>query len=193
MTEISNDSGENQSLVIRTDVYAWQGDITILNADAIVNAANSSLAGGGGVDGAIHRAAGPELLKACRKLGGCPPGQAVITDGFNLPAKYVIHTVGPIWRGGDCDEAEVLASCYRNSLRVAAPKVCRSLAFSAISTGVYGFPKEQAVAIAVKEIYQWLPQYPFIEELVFCCFDKDMLDLYQQELEKYQHHHQEQS
>lgn len=181
---------ETAAISIRADVYAWQGDITILNADAIVNAANSSLAGGGGVDGAIHRAAGQQLLQACRKLGGCPPGQAVITDAFELPAKFVIHTVGPIWRGGDCDEDEVLASCYRNSLRVAAPKVCRSLAFSAISTGVYGFPKAEAVAIAVKEIYDCLPQYPFIEEVVFCCFDKEMLELYQQELEKYQHLHQ---
>lgn len=167
------------------EVIAWQGDITELDADAIVNAANSALAGGGGVDGAIHRAAGPELLQACRKIGGCPPGQAVITDGFRLPAKYVIHTVGPIWRGGDCDEDEVLANCYRNSLRVAATKVCRSIAFSAISTGVYGFPKEQAVEIAVAEVYANLPQYPFIDHIIFCCFDSDMLDLYQRAINKH--------
>lgn len=171
---------------IHTDVYAWKGDITLLDADAIVNAANSALAGGGGVDGAIHRAAGPELMTACRKIGGCPPGNAVITEGFNLPAKHVIHTVGPIWRGGDCDEDEVLASCYRNSLRVAATKVCKTIAFSAISTGVYGFPKEQAVEIAVKEVYEWLPQYPFISQVVFCCFDDEMLALYNQALEHYQ-------
>ncbi|MCG8671478.1 MAG: O-acetyl-ADP-ribose deacetylase [Pseudomonadales bacterium] len=171
--------------MMNTQVVAWRGDITQLNADAIVNAANSALAGGGGVDGAIHRAAGSELLQACRKIGGCPPGQAVMTEGFKLPAKFVIHTVGPIWRGGDCDENEILAACYRNSLRVAATKVCKSIAFSAISTGVYGFPKEQAVSIAVKEIYQQLPQYPYIEQLVFCCFDEGMLALYDAELAKY--------
>ncbi|MDX1692251.1 MAG: O-acetyl-ADP-ribose deacetylase [Ketobacteraceae bacterium] len=167
------------------EVIAWKGDITQLQVDAIVNAANSSLAGGGGVDGAIHRAAGPELLEACQKIGGCPPGKAVITDGFQLPAKFVIHTVGPVWRGGDCDEDEVLANCYINSLKVAATKVCRSIAFSAISTGVYGFPKEQAVAIAVREVYRQLPHYPFLDHVVFCCFDDAMLDLYEHELEKY--------
>ena len=184
MSEEQNDSAAEPR--IRADVYAWQGDITRLPADAIVNAANSALAGGGGVDGAIHRAAGPELLQACRQIGGCPPGKAVLTEGYNLPAKFVIHTVGPIWRDGSCDEDEILANCYRNSLKVAATKVCKSIAFSAISTGVYGFPKEQAVKIAVAEIYQNLPQYPFIEEVIFCCFDDAMLNLYQAELAAYQ-------
>lgn len=167
------------------DVYAWQGDITRLPVDAIVNAANSALAGGGGVDGAIHRAAGPQLLQSCRQIGGCPPGNAVLTEGFALPAKFVIHAVGPIWRDGNSDEDEILANCYRNSLKVAATKVCRSIAFSAISTGVYGFPKEQAVKIAVAEVYAQLPLYPFINEVIFCCFDERMLDLYQTELAQY--------
>ena len=167
------------------EVLAWLGDITTLDADAIVNAANSALAGGGGVDGAIHRAAGPELLQACRKIGGCPPGNAVVTPAFNLPAKFVIHTVGPIWRDGHCDEDEILANCYQNTLRQAATKVCRTIAFSAISTGVYGFPREQAVAIAVREVMQALPLYPFLDKVVFCCFDEDMLRLYDAELEKY--------
>lgn len=171
---------------MNAELLAWQGDITELEVDAIVNAANSALAGGGGVDGAIHRAAGPELLQACRRLGGCPPGQAVITDGFNLPAKFVIHTVGPIWRGGDSDEDEILANCYRNSLKVGATKVCKTIAFSAISTGVYGFPKEQAVKIAVAEVAALLPQYPFLSHVVFCCFDNDMFNLYQQEINRYQ-------
>lgn len=173
------------SQVIHADVVAWQGDITLLDADAIVNAANSALAGGGGVDGAIHRAAGPELLQACRKLGGCPQGNAVLTDGFKLPAKYVIHAVGPVWRGGDCDEPEVLAACYRNSLRVAATKVCKTIAFSAISTGVYGYPKPEAVDVAVKEVVSLLPNYPFISQVVFCCFDEEMLALYNQALDKH--------
>lgn len=185
----ANGAGQEEPLIdnrFTADVYAWQGDITRLPVDAVVNAANSALAGGGGVDGAIHRAAGPELLQACRRIGGCPPGKAVLTEGFNLPAKYVIHTVGPIWRDGTCDEGEILANCYRNSLKAAATKVCRSIAFSAISTGVYGFPKEQAVKIAVAEIYGNLPQYPFINEVIFCCFDDAMLNLYQTELAAYQ-------
>lgn len=169
---------------INAELIAWQGDITQLQVDAIVNAANSALAGGGGVDGAIHRAAGPELMQACRQIGGCPPGQAVITEGFKLPAKYVVHAVGPIWRGGDCDESEVLANCYQNSLRVAATKVCKTIAFSAICTGVYGFPKEQAVEIAVTQVLKALPHYPFISQVIFCCFDESMLALYEQELAK---------
>lgn len=131
------------------EIETWQGDITTLEVDAIVNAANSSLLGGGGVDGAIHRAAGRELLAACRELGGCPTGQARITPGFRLPARWVIHTVGPVWRGGGSGEDDLLASCYRASLGEADSVEARTVAFPAISTGVYGFPRERAAGIAV--------------------------------------------
>lgn len=144
-----------------------QADITTLEVDAIVNAANSSLLGGGGVDGAIHRAAGPELLAACRQLGGCPTGEARITPGFRLPARWVIHTVGPVWQGGVAGEAQLLRACYRNALQLALANDARSVAFPAISTGVYGYPKEEAARIALAEMHEYVSQF---ERLVACCF-----------------------
>jgi O-acetyl-ADP-ribose deacetylase (regulator of RNase III) len=144
-----------------------EGDITRLAVDAIVNAANSSLLGGGGVDGAIHRAAGPELLAACRALGGCPTGEARITPGFRLPARWVVHTVGPVWHGGARGEPELLRACYRNSLALARAHDARSIAFPAISTGAYGYPAEAAAAIAVDEMRRALPDF---DRIVACCF-----------------------
>jgi len=163
---------------------ALQADITTLAVDAIVNAANSSLLGGGGVDGAIHRAAGPELLHECRLLGGCQTGDAKLTRGHRLPARYVIHTVGPVWRGGTQGEPELLASCYRRSLALAATQELQSLAFPSISTGIYGYPIDLAAEIAVATVRQCLPDTPSISDLIFCCFSAADLRVYEQVLAK---------
>jgi O-acetyl-ADP-ribose deacetylase (regulator of RNase III) len=165
-----------------------EADITTLALDAIVNAANETLTGGGGVDGAIHRAAGPELLAACRAIPEvrprvrCPTGEARITPGFRLPARFVIHTVGPVWRGGGAREPELLASCYRNSLDLATKNGVASIAFPAISCGVYGYPIEQAVTIAVREARAWLARGPAPQRIVFCCFGEALAAAYRREL-----------
>lgn len=154
------------------------GDITKLALDAIVNAANITLLGGGGVDGAIHRAAGPDLLKACREVGRCPTGDARITDGFRLPAKKVIHAVGPVWDGGGRNEPELLASAYRNSLRLAVETGVKTIAFPSISTGIYGFPIKRAAPIAVREVLFALKAATGLEKVVFCCFVDEDADVY---------------
>ena len=155
-----------------------QADITTLEVDAIVNAANNSLLGGGGVDGAIHRAAGKELLDACRLIGGCPTGEARITPGFNLPSKFVIHTVGPVWRGGKNKEDSLLESCYLESLNLAVKYNCNSIAFPNISTGVYGFPKERAAEIAIKSVLTFLQTSPLPKKVIFVCFGHENAELY---------------
>ncbi len=164
---------------MNTKIELYKGDITKLKVDAIVNAANNSLLGGGGVDGAIHRAAGPELLEYNRKLGGCATGEAKISPGFRLPAKYIIHTVGPIWQEGTANEDQLLANCYENSLKLAAERNIKSIAFPAISTGIYGFPIERATRIAVKTVQSFLENNDVIEKIIFVCFDEKAYRVYE--------------
>jgi O-acetyl-ADP-ribose deacetylase (regulator of RNase III) len=164
-------------------IYIVQGDITKIHADAIVNAANEQLAGGGGVDGAIHRAAGPKLAQACRQIGGCPTGQARITPGFDLPADYVIHSVGPIWQGGSQGEAELLASCYRQSLQLAVEHELKHVAFPAISTGVFGYPVEAAAKVAVQAVRAFLAEDETIERVDLVCFDERTHKAFQETLQ----------
>jgi O-acetyl-ADP-ribose deacetylase (regulator of RNase III) len=159
-------------------IELFKGDITKLKVDAIVNAANKTLLGGGGVDGAIHRAAGPELLTECRTLNGCETGDAKITKGYKLPAKFVIHTVGPVWHGGKSGEPEKLGSCYTRSLEVAIENGLKTIAFPNISTGVYGYPKKEAAEIAISEVRRFLGKEPFIEKVIFCVFDDENYEIY---------------
>lgn len=168
-----------------------KGDITKIQADAIVNAANSTLLGGGGVDGAIHQAAGPGLLRECKKIGGCPTGEARITGGYNLPAKFVIHTVGPIWRGGGgasgesgSKEDKLLADCYRNSLALACENGVKTIAFPSVSTGAYRFPMERASKIAVREMRDFLETHPEMEEIIIVCFGEEVFQAYEKALKE---------
>lgn len=164
---------------MKDKIHLIRDDITTLNVDAIVNAANSKLVGGGGVDGAIHRAAGSELLTACQQLNGCPTGSAKITAGFQLPAKFVIHAVGPVWRGGQNDEAKLLSNCYLTSMELAFSNQFKSIAFSNISTGIYGFPKPQAAEIAIQTVQNFLTNHAYPEHVYFVCFDNANFSIYQ--------------
>ena len=172
-------------LSMTSKIEVIKADITTLTVDAIVNAANTSLLGGGGVDGAIHRAAGPELVSECRLLGGCKTGQAKITKGYRLPAKFVVHTVGPVWRGGEHGESELLASCYRACFTIARERNLRSLAFPAISCGIYGYPIEKAVKIAVAETVAELISSDDVQKVVFACFGDEIYNAYQREVGKH--------
>ena len=167
---------------MKSRIEILKGDITKLQVDAIVNAANNSLLGGGGVDGAIHRAAGPKLLEECRGLGGCETGEAKITKGYNLPAKYVIHTVGPVWRGGKNNEDELLGNAYANSLKLAKKNNLKTIAFPGISTGVYAFPLERAADIAIKEVSEFLKNDDTVEKVVFVQFSDKAYKLYEEKL-----------
>jgi O-acetyl-ADP-ribose deacetylase len=175
---------ENSKPGMMMQIEVVQGDITQLEVDAIVNAANNSLLGGGGVDGAIHRAAGPELLEECRQLDGCETGEAKITKGYNLPAKWVIHTVGPVWEGGNHGEDELLASCYRQSLALAEEYKIETIAFPAISTGVYRFPLERASKIAVSEVNKFLQSDRLLKQVIFVCFGQSNYDFYLQAMQE---------
>lgn len=171
------------TLLVDHRIELLQGDITKLAVDAIVNASNSSLLGGGGVDGAIHRAAGPDLVHECRLLGGCKTGQAKITGGYRLPAAHIIHTVGPVWRGGGNGESALLADCYRNSLTLATRHDLKSIAFPAISCGIYGYPAVEAAEIAVREVLGFLAGQPDFERMVFVCFEAKTFEAYRSKLE----------
>jgi O-acetyl-ADP-ribose deacetylase (regulator of RNase III) len=163
---------------MKSKIELYKGDITKLKVDAIINAANTSLLGGGGVDGAIHRAAGPDLLEFNRKLGGCATSEAKISPGFKLAAKYIIHTVGPVWNGGNNNEDNLLANCYKNSLKLAVENKIKTIAFPAISTGVYRFPLERATKIAITEVRKFLEKNKSIEKVIFTCFDEETYQIY---------------
>lgn len=171
---------------MQTKISIISGDITALRVDAIVNAANETLLGGGGVDGAIHRAAGPNLLAECQALGGCRTGEAKLTKAYQLPSKYVIHTVGPVWHGGHLNEPELLARCYQNVIKLAHQCDCESVAFPAISCGVYRFPIEMAAEIAVREIHQALKQYSMPQNILYCCFNQDIFLAMEKALKNWQ-------
>lgn len=170
-------------MTMNENIQVTKEDITQLNVDAIVNAANSRLLGGGGVDGAIHRAAGPELLEECKTLNGCKTSEAKITSAYNLPSKYVIHTVGPVWRGGKFNEEALLINCYKNSLELAQLNDCKSIAFPNISTGIYGYPKKEAAAIAIRTVHEFLKLNDNSLKVYFTCFEEPNYDIYKEIIE----------